>query len=289
MGAEACLLPLQQLGGVPPARSGTVAATGVTLGGGALRYYRSGTAGIHHILRSLRLTWDDEIFITTTSESTFVSSCVSATAFNYARLSRRLGPATRVIWIIHEFGFPHPRTLELVEYGRAHAIPVIEDSAHSMDSFLEGHRLGSLGDVGLYSLPKSLPVPYGGVVQVNRSNVIHLDDEPQDSCPEVQAWLEQHFDDLAAYSGRRRQNYRAVREAFASCPEVFGLSESVNPFVFAMRTPRFTEIYRALDHRDSGVELARTYVRDWVLLPVNQFITNDQRDALIGRVQDLLR
>jgi len=50
-------------------------------------------------------------------------------------------------------------------------ISLIEDCAHALLSTHNGKPLGSYGDVSTFSLLKSLPVPNGGILLINNSNV----------------------------------------------------------------------------------------------------------------------
>src|SRR5437879_1894151 len=69
------------------------------------RYYgASGKRLLSAVLASLGLTRRDEIAILTTSGETYVTTCVSVTAFNFAKISRIVSLDTRVVIVIHEFG-----------------------------------------------------------------------------------------------------------------------------------------------------------------------------------------
>ena len=53
--------------------------------------------GLHILANKYKLTRNDEVFISTTSESNFVSSCVTCTFFNYCKVSRVLTEKTKLI------------------------------------------------------------------------------------------------------------------------------------------------------------------------------------------------
>ncbi len=78
----------------------------------------------------------------------------------------RMTRATAAVYVIHYLGFPQPLD-EIVEACRARGIPLIEDCALAGLS-TDGERpLGSRGDVGIFCLYKTFPVPNGGVLVVN--------------------------------------------------------------------------------------------------------------------------
>ena len=65
--------------------------------------FESGKAAIRALIEDLKLTRNDEVLITTTTDTSFVSTCVSATIFNYCKISRILTENTKAIFIIHNF------------------------------------------------------------------------------------------------------------------------------------------------------------------------------------------
>jgi perosamine synthetase len=81
-------------------------------------------------------------------------------------LERAVGRTTRAIVLIHYLGFPGP-----VEAVRAlcdrRGLVLIEDCAHALFSRLGDRRLGTFGDLAIFSPWKSLPLPDGGLLVVN--------------------------------------------------------------------------------------------------------------------------
>lgn len=78
-----------------------------------------------------------------------------------AQLCRR--PA-QALYVTHYFGFAQPMA-ELTRFAQERGMLVLEDNAHGLYSTDEfGHPLGTLGDAGVFSLTKSLPVPDGGAL-----------------------------------------------------------------------------------------------------------------------------
>ena len=81
-------------------------------------------------------------------------------------IRRRAAPNTRAILVIHYFGFPQPID-PIVQICRENRWVLIEDCAHTLCDYPGAGRVGRAGNVALYSLPKTLPVPDGGLLRVN--------------------------------------------------------------------------------------------------------------------------
>ena len=82
-------------------------------------------------------------------------------------LERSMKPGIRALYVIHYFGFPQP-ILEAMEFARRHGLVVIEDCALSLFSAIPEGPLGSFGDIGIFCLYKTLPLPHGGTLALNR-------------------------------------------------------------------------------------------------------------------------
>lgn len=81
-------------------------------------------------------------------------------------VERKIGPRTKALYLIHYAGFPGP-VQQMREIADRHGLPLIEDCALSLLSSDGGRPLGSTGDVGIFCLYKTLPVPNGGAMVLN--------------------------------------------------------------------------------------------------------------------------
>jgi len=81
-------------------------------------------------------------------------------------VAARIGPHTRALYLIHYAGFPGP-VREMKDLASKHDLALIEDCALSLLSSDGHHQLGTIGDVSVFCLYKTLPVPNGGALQVN--------------------------------------------------------------------------------------------------------------------------
>ncbi len=84
-------------------------------------------------------------------------------------LSREITSQVKALLIIHYLGFPQPVD-EIKRICVEKNIFLIEDCAHALLSNYMGRPLGSYGDAAFFSLLKTLPVPNGGVLIINRKD-----------------------------------------------------------------------------------------------------------------------
>ena len=82
-------------------------------------------------------------------------------------LEAAIGPRTRAVVVIHYLGFPGP-VEALDALCRRRGLALIEDCAHALYSQHGTRHLGSYGDIAIFSPWKSLPLPDGGVLALNR-------------------------------------------------------------------------------------------------------------------------
>lgn len=89
---------------------------------------------------------------------------------DFNHLESSLSPATKVLYVIHYFGFPQPMK-KLKAFAQRHNLKLIEDCALSLFSCSNNQQLGTFGDVGIFCLYKTLPVPHGGMLVLNDSSL----------------------------------------------------------------------------------------------------------------------
>ena len=76
----------------------------------------------------------------------------------------------RALLIIHYYGFPDPRTADVIQLAHTHKLFAIEDEAHAYLSDWIGGVCGRAGDAAIVSLHKILPVNSGGLLVLNTSH-----------------------------------------------------------------------------------------------------------------------
>jgi dTDP-4-amino-4,6-dideoxygalactose transaminase len=92
-------------------------------------------------------------------------------------VERRIGPKTKALYLTHYAGFPGP-TEAMRQLADKHGLPLIEDCALSLLSADGGVPLGSTGDVGIFCLYKTLPIPHGGALTINGPRSYSLPEPP---------------------------------------------------------------------------------------------------------------
>ena len=75
-------------------------------------------------------------------------------------IRRRITQKTRAIVVVHLWGWVCDMDA-LMQIGREHGIPVIEDCSHAHGARYRGQPVGSIGDIGAFSLQGSKPVSAG--------------------------------------------------------------------------------------------------------------------------------
>jgi perosamine synthetase len=81
-------------------------------------------------------------------------------------LKRKVTRRTKAVFIIHYFGFPQ-NIEEILQITESYGLTLIEDCAHSLYSMHKDRYLGTFGDLGIFSIRKTLPVTDGGALLFN--------------------------------------------------------------------------------------------------------------------------
>lgn len=233
----------------------------------------AGRVAIELVCQRLGLEVEDEVFITTTFGANYVSSVVTSPIFNYCKLAKILTEKTRLIYIIHEFGVPHPDTQKLVVSARKLGIASLEDCAYSVDSFFEnGKRIGSYGKYAIYSLPKVFEIPLGGIL---------LGDVPKGSYKKssmeearlkrMQFSIAPNFARLSDISKKRIRNWGLLRDGMKEIgiDPYFELPRNTSPYCFPCVVPDLSEeVVQSV--RAAGYEAFLWRGGEIVVLPVHQ-------------------
>jgi dTDP-4-amino-4,6-dideoxygalactose transaminase len=110
----------------------------------------------------------------------------SALEIDFGDLERRLRDAPRAVLVTHYFGFAQPLA-QIRALCDRYGARLVEDCAHALLSNDETGTLGRVGDVAVYSMRKTLPLPNGGAVLFNDSS-LSLRDEQHAPAP-MSTWL----------------------------------------------------------------------------------------------------
>ncbi len=239
------------------------------------------------LMKHLGLTSNDNVAVMTTFQTGYLSRCVSGPIEHYCKVTDKIDATTKAVVVVHEFGFPHPDTLKLKETCQAKGIPLIEDCAWSYGSMIDKkHRIGDVGDYAIFSLPKILPMQYGGVLKGvtisdddNWNNYQLLDYFKREV---VFAQITELATSLPEANEKRRENWDYLRDLFArdGFTTFAELPDGVYPGAFLVQLDSFEELFER--YTAFGVETGRYYQGKALFLPVHQNLTRPQLDYIYG-------
>jgi 8-amino-3,8-dideoxy-alpha-D-manno-octulosonate transaminase len=137
----------------------------------------SGTAALHCAMAALEVGPGDEVILPAWTWYSCYATVIQAGAlpvfaeidesFNIdpTDIEHRITPQTKVIMAVHLLGNPADMD-PIVAIARNHGIKLLEDCSQSVGASYNGRPLGSMGDIGIYSLQqtKTITAGEGGVV-----------------------------------------------------------------------------------------------------------------------------
>jgi dTDP-4-amino-4,6-dideoxygalactose transaminase len=142
----------------------------------------TGTAALHLALEACEVGPGDEVI---TVANTYVATALAVTytgatpvftdidpqTYNMTAelVEAKISPKTKAILPVHLYG--HPVDMDpIIELARQHNLRVVEDDSHAHGATYKGRKVGSLGDIGCFSLyPSKNMGAYGdgGIVTTN--------------------------------------------------------------------------------------------------------------------------
>jgi len=221
------------------------------------------------VLRHLNILRKDEIAILTTSDERYVSTCVSITCFNYAKISRVVGPNTKVVIVIHEFGYVYPDINNYVNKWKERGIVVIEDCAHIIGCDIDGKKVGSFGDYALFSLPKIIPARAGGLLRTTKnikipvlnSNLVQLTNIGIDDA-------EKYLPKYKFFNEGRLKRAELLKSQINGLHNIFEPSHPAVPYFLGIVTSEKSKIEASLP----WIEFGATLRNDLVYIPTNPLV-----------------
>lgn len=242
---------------------------------------------IKAVLQHIGVTKADNVAVYTTFDTDYVSGCVSEPIEHVSTMTRKIDDKTKAVIVIHEFGFPYQDLKKLKKECEKRKIPLIEDCAWGIGTRLDSEtRIGDVGDYAIYSLPKALPMQYGGILkglkisdEENWSDYKMLDFFKREI---VMKALHQHLPKLNSYNEIRRGNWQRLAALFARDGfEVMNeLADGVYPGAFLVNLENFQETFER--YEEFGVEAGRYYHNKALFLPVHQNLGEGAVDYIYG-------
>jgi len=148
----------------------------------------SGTSALHLLIRAFEIGPGDEVittpfsFIASTNcilferaTPVFVDIDPETLCIDVSLVKRAITSCTKAILAVDVFG--HPAQLPALErIARAHSLRLIEDSAESLGSSLEGRKCGSFGDAAIFGFypNKQITTGEGGAVVTDDARIAEL-------------------------------------------------------------------------------------------------------------------
>jgi 8-amino-3,8-dideoxy-alpha-D-manno-octulosonate transaminase len=132
----------------------------------------SGTAALHVALAALEVGPGDEVILPAWTWYSCYNTIVQLGAlpvfaeidesFNIdpGDIEHRITPQTKAIMAVHLQGNPADMD-RILEIARKHRVKVLEDASQSVGASYKGKPLGSMGDIGIYSLQQSKTITAG--------------------------------------------------------------------------------------------------------------------------------
>jgi perosamine synthetase len=141
------------------------------------------TEGLHLSLAALNIGVGDEVIVTPYS---FISSASCVLMQNAIPifcdieeeslglcpndLVKKISERTKAIIVVHMFGYP-ANIIEIMNIANKHNIVVIEDASHAHGASVDNVKIGTFGEISVFSLHqrKALSVGDGGVICTNNT------------------------------------------------------------------------------------------------------------------------
>lgn len=222
---------------------------------------------LNELLSNFNLSRSDVISIFTTTNDTYLSSCVTLTAFNHCTISRTLTKNTKVAIIVHEFGYVHPEFQAFCEKLKEQGIVIIEDCAHVLGLTIDNNlSVGSVGDYSIYSLPKVLPVNAGGLL---RSRIPILSKGIESICCTSSNDIKKEY--LSALPlwqsiNQRRHTKHQVLKSICGEDSIIIPANQFVPYFTYLKKPE------VIKHFSNMVEFGASLRKDIALVPTNPFV-----------------
>ena len=225
-----------------------------------------GREAIELALESFKLVDEDIVSIITPSGNKYVSGCVTKSIEKYCKWDRKVSNKTKVIFVVHEFGKIYEDMDGVYSYG----LPVIEDYAHAL---LSTPRHNIKSDFIIYSLPKALPIQYGGLLfskeKLQKRIMTALPENRKNYINRVASY---HFLEMEKNIEQQKENYKYLKFLFEQfgVMQFFEYKKNETPSVF-MFTYDMDEKNGCLKEylQSNGVECSYFYGSAGFFIPIN--------------------
>ncbi len=242
-------------------------------------YTLNGREAINIALRNINPGINDVVTIFTTSGNTYISSCVTSEIEKYCKWSRRMLPETKIIFVIHEFGYPYPDLKDLKRF----KLPIIEDCAASFFSNDNDRTIGRTGDYVIYSFPKMFPIQVGGILVSKHKDILKQTTNLElDLLQYIKNILSKYIVEKDQIISQRIRNYFELKIRFDSLdlPERYELHDGGVPGAFMFRTDNYNIDLPELKKHfwAHGIQSSIFYGEQAFFIPVHQSLNSYDLD-----------
>jgi dTDP-4-amino-4,6-dideoxygalactose transaminase len=170
--------------------------------------FSCGRMALFSVLSSLNLRKDDEVLLQaftclavpnpvlwSGAKPIYVDCDPLTLTMDCEDLERKIPPHARVIIIQHTFGEPADLS-RILAVAKKHGLFVIEDCAHTLDSFYKGQRVGTFADASIFSFgrDKAISSVFGGCATTNDLTLAkHLKEEQEKLSSPPWLWTAQQL------------------------------------------------------------------------------------------------
>lgn len=147
----------------------------------------SATSGLYAAVGALGLGYGDEVIVSPYTMSAcalapmiygaipvFADVDLETGCLDANSIANRISPRTKGILVVHQFGFPADMDA-IMSIARKYNIRVIEDCAQAHGAKFKGRYVGTIGDIGVFSLNvnKTIHAGEGGVCVTNNPDLAY--------------------------------------------------------------------------------------------------------------------
>lgn len=200
-----------------------------------------------------------------------------------------LSNQTKAILIIHEFGVPHLKTIELCKYAKENQIIVIEDCAHTINSLIDNKYIGNFGDFSFYSFPKLLPVSEGGLL-VQHNCKIELNNYNENIDEEQRNKIMHYIHYLPSFSKKRVENYNYLKNVFQNYINgpYIKINKNIIPYYFSLPiVDSDMSIRNTLQKKN--IYCGTWFGNNYLLIPIHQFLNKNHLNYIIIEILKILK
>ncbi len=241
-------------------------------------YTLNGRQALNQILVTYTLKQNDVVTIVTTSGNNYISSCVTNEIDKFCRWKREVTKDTKLILVIHEFGYPFGKIAEL----KAYNLPIVEDCAYSFFSETDDYQLGAVGEFSVYSFPKMFPIQLGGMMISNKGPqaAVNLSKDITVYLKSVLSYYIKMKDEILT---NRINNYLILQDRLrkVGLEPRFDLQTGIVPGVYMFRSNGKINLALLKEYLfGHGIQCSVFYGEESFFIPVHQALSKNDLDYI---------